>query len=326
MRFIDGKAPRTASCRDDFRGASAKTKRRCNTCGVSVWGVIVLLMGLALLFYPYASSYLNQIEQQKTANTVSQTVESAQESDIAAQWDAARRYNERLFAGMTCVVDPFDAERAAASNEEYANALNVLGDGAMGEIVVPKIGVDLPIYHGTQGDSMNHAVGHVVNTSLPVGGESSHAVLAGHTGLVSAVLFDYLDKLEVGDYFVIRVLGRDLAYEVYSKETVLPDDTSSLGIQQGQDLVTLVTCTPYGVNSHRLLVHARRCALPRRMVGLSRNRPWRRRLGSAERAFLIRLAVVASGGHRPCRFSDRACCASGAFCCQAQGRQGLAAR
>ena len=237
-------------------------KRRHRARGVSVWGIIVLLTGLALLFYPYASSYLNQIEQQKTVSLVSQTVENAQESDIAAQWDAARRYNERLFAGMTCVVDPFDAERATASNEEYANALNVSGDGAMGEIIIPKIGVDLPIYHGTQGDSMNHAVGHVTNTSLPVGGESSHAVLAGHTGLVSAIIFDYLDKLEMGDVFVIRVLGHDLAYEVYSKETVLPDDTSSLGIQQGRDLVTLVTCTPYGVNSHRLLVHARRCALP----------------------------------------------------------------
>ena len=109
---------------------------------------------------------------------------------------------------------------------------------------------------------MTHAVGHVPNSSLPVGGPSTHAVLAGHTGLPSAVIFDALDKLGVGDYFVIRVLGEEHAYRVTSTEVVLPDDASSLGIRDGEDLVTLVTCTPYGVNSHRLLVHAERCDVP----------------------------------------------------------------
>lgn len=160
------------------------------------------------------------------------------------------------------MVDPFDPDAPKATDKEYVSCLNVNGDGIMGQIVIPKISVNLPVYHGTEGDFMASAVGHVVKTSLPVGGKNTHAVMAAHTGVPSAVLFDNLDRLQEGDYFVLHVLDKDLAYRIYDIETVLPDDTSSLAVEKGQDLVTLVTCTPYGVNSHRLLVHAKRCKVP----------------------------------------------------------------
>lgn len=132
----------------------------------------------------------------------------------------------------------------------------------MGTLVIPAIHVNLPIYHGTSDEVLQDGVGHLEGTSVPIGGLSTHSVLSGHTGLPSMKIFDALDQLEVGDYFIIQVLGEDHAYRVTSIEVVLPDETSSLGIQEGKDLCTLVTCTPYGVNSHRLLVHAERCEVP----------------------------------------------------------------
>lgn len=184
-------------------------------------------------------------------------------ADLTAWRQQAIDYNNRLYSGAAYVVDPFDPDAPKTSDEEYLACLNLAGDGAMGTITIPSIGVDLPIYHGVTGEGMDHGVGHEPHSSLPVGGPSTHAVLAGHTGLPSAVIFDKLDKLHVGDYFVLQVLDEDLAYRVTSTEVVLPDDTSSLAIQKDKDLVTLVTCTPYGVNSHRLLIHAERCDVPK---------------------------------------------------------------
>lgn len=132
----------------------------------------------------------------------------------------------------------------------------------MGTLVVPKIELQMPIYHYTNDEELQEGLGHMESTSLPVGGPSTHAVLAGHNGLPSVKIFDRLNELEIGDYFVVQVLGEDLAYRVTGKQTVLPDETESLVVRDGADLVTLVTCTPYGVNTHRLLVHAERCELP----------------------------------------------------------------
>ncbi len=215
-----------------------------------------------MIAYPFVSDHLNRVQQEKVIQAQEEVVSETPVEDLSAFMQAAMDYNARLLSGATYVVDPFEANSQADSNEEYLNCLNLNGDGVMGTISIPSIGVNLTIAHGTEGDEMNHGVGHVTNTSLPVGGASSHAVLAGHTGLPSAVIFDKLDQVQVGDYFVIQVLGEDHAYEVYSTEVVLPQDTSSLGISEGEDLVTLVTCTPYGVNSHRLLVHAKRCDIP----------------------------------------------------------------
>lgn len=227
-----------------------------------VIAVFLVVAGVCMLAYPSVSDYLNRVEQAKVSQNLKQVVQESKPEDLSSWREQAAEYNERLYSGASYVVDPFDPDAPKTSGEEYLSCLNLAGDGAMGTIVIPSIGVDLPIYHGVEGEDMSHGVGHEPNSSLPVGGPSTHVVLAGHTGLPSAVIFDKLEKLQVGDYFVLEVLGEDLAYRVYSTEVVLPEETSSLAIQEGKDLVTLVTCTPYGVNSHRLLVHAERCDVP----------------------------------------------------------------
>ena len=166
------------------------------------------------------------------------------------------------------VSDPFDPNNSTPSDEEYAEVLNLAGDGVMGQLVIPSIGVNLPIYHGVSDDQLLCGVGHLPTTSLPIGGPSTHCVLAGHTGLPSAKILGDIDQLKEGDWFIIRVLGEDHAYRVTSTEVVLPTETQSLVTQDGRDLVTLVTCTPYGVNTHRLLVHAERCEVPQEWLDM----------------------------------------------------------
>ena len=160
------------------------------------------------------------------------------------------------------VSDPFDPAALRPQDGAYDAALNIAGDGVMGTLYIPRIQVEEPIYHTVDDDVLQKGVGHLEETSLPIGGPSSHCVLSGHTGLPSGKIFDDLDRLEVGDYFIIQVLGEDHAYRIYDIETVLPDETQSLVIQPDRDLCTLVTCTPYGVNTHRLLVHGERCDVP----------------------------------------------------------------
>lgn len=243
--------------------ARAERPRKARRWLAPALAILSVLSGLCLLLYPVASDYLNKVEQAKVSNNLRQVVQEATPADLTAWRQQAIDYNNRLYSGAAYVVDPFDPDAPKTSDEEYLACLNLAGDGAMGTITIPSIGVDLPIYHGVTGEGMDHGVGHEPHSSLPVGGPSTHAVLAGHTGLPSAVIFDKLDKLHVGDYFVLQVLDEDLAYRVTSTEVVLPDDTSSLAIQKDKDLVTLVTCTPYGVNSHRLLIHAERCDVPK---------------------------------------------------------------
>lgn len=243
--------------------ARAERPRKTRRWLAPALAILLVLSGLCLLLYPVASDYLNKVEQAKVSNNLRQVVQKATPADLTAWRQQAIDYNNRLYSGAAYVVDPFDPDAPKTSDEEYLACLNLAGDGAMGTITIPSIGVDLPIYHGVTGEGMDHGVGHEPHSSLPVGGPSTHAVLAGHTGLPSAVIFDKLDKLHVGDYFVLQVLDEDHAYRVTSTEVVLPDDTSSLAIQKDKDLVTLVTCTPYGVNSHRLLIHAERCDVPK---------------------------------------------------------------
>ena len=250
-----------------YRGTSSAARaghpQKARRWLAPVLAALLVLTGLCLLLYPVASDYLNKVEQAKVSNNLRQVVQEAMPEDLSAWRQQAIDYNDRLYSGAAYVVDPFDPNAPKTSDEEYLSCLNLAGDGAMGTIVIPSIGVDLPIYHGVTGEGMDHGVGHEPNSSLPVGGPSTHAVLAGHTGLPSAVIFDKLDKLHVGDYFVLQVLDEDLAYRVTSSEVVLPDDSLCLAIHKDKDLVTLVTCTPYGVNSHRLLIHAERCDVPK---------------------------------------------------------------
>lgn len=224
--------------------------------------VAIVLAGVALISYPFVSDWLNQREQDAISANQQEAVASLPPEDLSQERQRAEAYNAHLFSGGSQVVDPFDTHATYPGNKEYESVLNVVGDGVMAELFIPKINVDLPIYHYTTDESLTRGVGHVVNTSVPIGGESTHSVLAGHTGLPSARLFDRLDELSVGDWFIIRVLGEDHAYEITSTEVVLPEEVDSIKTEAERDLVTLVTCTPYGINTHRLLVHAERCEIP----------------------------------------------------------------
>lgn len=227
-----------------------------------IFSTIVLLIGIALISYPFVSDWVNQVTQNEVSATQQSAVTTLPQTNLIAEKEKAITYNKNLRSGSSRVIDPFDSKNTKPGTDEYKDVLNVAGDGVMGELIIPKISVDLPIYHFTTDDVLQRGVGHVVNTSVPIGGESTHSVLAGHTGLPTARLFDRLNELQVGDWFIIRVLGEDHAYKVTSTEVVLPEQVNSLSIDPEKDQVTLVTCTPYGVNSHRLLVHAERTEVP----------------------------------------------------------------
>ena len=222
----------------------------------------IAILGIALILYPYVSDWYYKGKLSSEVESYDATVEKQDDSEIEAEMEEAQAYNERLADSYVVVTDPFDPDASIVTYDEYQNLLNVDGSGMMATLYIPKINVALPIFHGTEGDVLESGVGHMATTSLPVGGPSTHTVLAGHNGLPSIRIFDDLEQLEPGDYFIIRVLGEDHAYRVTSIETVLPDETSSLLIQDGKDLCTLVTCVPYGINTHRLLVHAERCEVP----------------------------------------------------------------
>ena len=214
--------------------------------------VVILFVGLSLLLYPTFSDYWNSFHQTQAITTYAQQVADLDEDKYQALWSAAWDYNRSLLNRVTAFALD-DAQTA-----EYNALLDVSGQGVMGYIEIPEISVSLPIYHGTDEAVLQVAIGHLEWSSLPVGGESSHCVLSGHRGLPSAKLFTNLDKLREGDTFLLRILDEVLTYEVDQILIVEPQETSALQITQGQDLCTLVTCTPYGINSHRLLVRGHR--------------------------------------------------------------------
>ena len=214
--------------------------------------ILVILIGLSLLLYPAFSEYWNDKVSSHAVALYQEQLDAIDEEQYTELWEFAYRHNESLHT----------RENAYKLYEDqittYNEALDVGGNGVMGYIEIPAINVSLPIYHGTSEPVLQIAVGHLEWTSLPTGGESSHTVLSGHRGLPSAKLFTDLDKLVVSDRFKIHILDQVLTYEVDQILIVLPDETDSLLIQEGKDLCTLVTCTPYGVNSHRLLVRGHR--------------------------------------------------------------------
>ena len=220
--------------------------------GTTVILLIVLIAGLSLLLYPSLSDWWNSMHQSRAVASYVEQVANIDEEQYAHIWEAAWNYNEALAERGTSY---YLSEELV---EEYNSILDIGGTGIMGYIEIPVIGVTLPIYHGTSEGVLQIAVGHLEWTSLPVGGESSHSVVSGHRGLPRAKLFTDLDDLVVGDIFIFRVLDEILTYEVDQILIVNPDETNALKIQQGEDLCTLVTCTPYGVNSHRLLVRGHR--------------------------------------------------------------------
>ena len=261
----------------------------------TVLALLAVLVGIALIAYPYVSDYLNVVEQSKVQTRQQDAVTSASPEDLSTEREQAEDFDERIRTSCIHVTDPFDPDSGSPSDEEYESVLNLVGDGVMGQLVIPSIGVNLPIYHGVDGDGMNHGVGHMPSTSLPIGGDSTHCVLAGHTGLPSARIFDRLTELKVGDWFVIRILGEDHAYRVTSTEVVLPDQTDDLAIQDGKDLVTLVTCTPYGINTQRLLVHAERCDVPQEWLDMQGNSGTSSSVSTTEDLSTVQLTLVGIG-------------------------------
>ncbi len=214
--------------------------------------LLVFLIGLSLLLYPTVSDWWNSFHQTRAIAGYAEAVANLDDVSYEQYWAEAQAYNETL-RGNKNRYQPTEEEAA-----QYESLLNVTGNGIMGYIEIPAIGVSLPVYHGTGDTVLQIAVGHIEGTSLPVGGPGTHCVLSGHRGLPSAKLFTDLDKLVVGDTFMLRVLDEVLTYEVDQIHIVEPEDVSLLEIEDGQDLCTLVTCTPYGINSHRLLVRGHR--------------------------------------------------------------------
>lgn len=214
--------------------------------------LLILLMGLSLLLYPTVSDYWNSFHQSRAIATYAEAVAELDDGMYEKMWQEAVEYNEKLKEKDNRWV------LTEEEQEEYDSILNVSGTGIMGYIEIPEIKVSLPIYHGVDEGILQIAIGHITGTSLPVGGEGTHCVVSGHRGLPSAKLFTDLDKLVEGDIFMMRVLDETLTYEVDQILIVEPEDPSSLEIEEGKDLCTLVTCTPYGVNSHRMLVRGHR--------------------------------------------------------------------
>ena len=214
--------------------------------------LLIFLIGLSLLLYPTVSDYWNNFHQSKAIAGYAEAVAKLDTADYDRLLAEARAYNASL-VGNNHRYQPTEAEIS-----QYDQLLNVTGNGIMAYIEIPVIGVSLPIYHGSQDTVLQVAIGHIEGSSLPVGGPSTHCVVSGHRGLPSAKLFTDLDKMAVGDTFVIRVLDEVLTYEVDQIHIVKPDELKLLDIEDGQDLCTLVTCTPYGINSHRLLVRGHR--------------------------------------------------------------------
>ena len=240
-----------------------------------VAAALLIIIAIGIGVFPTLLQYQTSRELSSTSDQSARTVAGWPYPQADNALAAARAYNKRLAASGQPILgeakDPFaqtagvsrssEADSASAEDTEYQNLLNS-GDGVMGTIRIPKISVKLPIYHGTSQTTLASGAGHLYGSSLPVGGNNTHAVITGHRGLVNAMMFTRLDEMRVGDYFYIEVMGRTLGYRVDRISVIEPNDTSKLKIVPGEDRVTLMTCTPYGVNTHRLLVSAVRSPIP----------------------------------------------------------------
>ena len=217
---------------------------------------VLFLLVLGLTLYPMISNYYNQRHQSQIQTAYREVLEQTDTAELKRIREQAAAYNAAITPGAA--EEAYSQEAILTASNNYVNQLNVGGSGIMGYIDIPKIHVDLPIYHGTGTDSLNRGTGHLLGSSLPVGGDSTHTIITGHSGMASQKMFTDLEQLQEGDVFYLRVLDEILAYEVKAVHTVLPHDTTYLGIVPGQDLCTLVTCTPTGINTHRLLVQGSR--------------------------------------------------------------------
>lgn len=235
-----------------YSGKESPTMKRKANHITTIVLVLILLVGLSLLLYPSVSDYWNSFHSSRAISAYAEDVANLDEAQYEEMWSAARAYNRALAERST------NFALSDTQKEEYEKLLDISGVGIMGYLEIPELNMSLPIYHGTEESVLQIAAGHLEWSSLPVGGESSHCVISGHRGLPSAKLFTDLDKLQEGDVFVLRVLDEVLTYEVDQIRVVEPSQVSDLEIVEGSDLCTLVTCTPYGINTHRLLVRGHR--------------------------------------------------------------------
>lgn len=215
--------------------------------------IAVLVLALGLMLYPIISVMYNERHQAQIHTAYQEEVEQVDTSAIKQAKELAIAYNEALVPGVQ-MSDAYSNEAILQAAEDYKSQLDLTGRGIMGYVQIPTIQVHLPIFHGTADSTLERGVGHLLGSSLPIGGANTHTVLTAHSGMASNKMFSDLDVLEIGDVFYLEVLGEKLAYQVDQIKTVLPHDTTYLGISQGEDHCTLVTCTPFGVNTHRLLV------------------------------------------------------------------------
>ncbi|MBQ8834334.1 MAG: class C sortase [Oscillospiraceae bacterium] len=219
--------------------------------------MLMFLLALGITLYPLISTWYNERHQSEIHTHYVEVVENADKSEIITARRKANEYNASIVPGAM-IEESFTQEAMLAAAEDYDNQLNLGGDGIMGYVEIPLIKVNLPIYHGTDSETLDAGIGHLLGTSLPVGGNSTHTVLTAHSGMANQKLFSDLDKLKKGDVFYLRVLDENLAYQVEEINTVLPHESELLEITEGEDYCTLVTCTPFGINTHRLLVRGTR--------------------------------------------------------------------
>lgn len=230
--------------------------------------IVILIAGLSLLLYPTFSSYWNSMHATKTIATYAQEMENLDEAELVQMWEAAVEYNRHFRGSSESSFDSNGHTLSGEQLEQYMSLLNIGDTGMMGYVDIESIGVSLPIYHGTSDGVLQVAAGHLDWTSLPVGGESTHCVISGHRGLPSAKLFTDLDKLHEGEIFTMTILNQVLTYEIDQIRIVEPQNTQDLLIESGKDYCTLLTCTPYGINTHRLLVRGHRIATAENLTGV----------------------------------------------------------
>lgn len=225
---------------------------------LAIFGIILIFIaGVGIMSYPLVSSVINNIDSRNHVEEYTKTTKQMSSEETVEMFKQAEKYNHSL-TNNVIITDPFDKEAYEKIGADYDDALNVDGNGLIGYIDIPKINVYLPIYHGTTENILAKGAGHLQNTSLPIGGESTHSVISAHTAYPGETFFDYLTDMEEDDEFYVHVLDRVLKYEVDSIKVVLPEETDDLRVVKGEDYVTLLTCTPYSVNTHRLLVRGKR--------------------------------------------------------------------
>lgn len=222
---------------------------------ITICAAVLFLTALGLTLYPLVSNYVNQKYASEIQTAYQEIIRQTDDSVLQEAKQRAVTYNLAITPGT---ADAYSEEALVSAAENYDSQLDIAGNGIMGYVEIPKIQVNLPIYHGTDAEVLDRGVGHLLGSSLPVGGENTHTILSGHSGMASQKMFTDLEQLSPGDIFYLNVLNETLAYQVTEINTVLPYETDLLGIVPGEDLCTLVTCTPYGINTHRLLVRGSR--------------------------------------------------------------------